>query len=309
MKVVFATDLHGSELCFRKFCAAAAFYRCEALIMGGDVTGKLLVPITSRDGHLSYRLGGVIRTVKSADAEAERTRLANMGYYPVIVDEDSAAELMDADAYEERLTAEAWERCRRWAAYADERLGPAGIPILIGPGNDDPFEIDSAFDGSTVFVNGENEAVELFGTAVATVGWSNPTPWQTPRECSEDQLEVRLRRAVARLRDPESAVFNFHVPPYDTQLDICPKLDDELRVVTVMGNPIPTHAGSTAVRKIIEEFQPRASLHGHIHESRANQTLGRTIALNPGSEYSEGVLQGVIVFIEPGKVRHTFTSG
>src|ERR1700747_1175258 len=142
MKVFFATDLHGSELCFRKVCAAAAFYRCEALIMGGDVTATLLVPIASRDGHLSYRLGGVTRTVRSADAEAERTRLANMGYYPVIVDEGTAGGLMDPGAYEERLTAEAWERCRRWAAYADDRLGPAGIPILIGPRNDDPLEID-----------------------------------------------------------------------------------------------------------------------------------------------------------------------
>jgi Icc-related predicted phosphoesterase len=216
---------------------------------------------------------------------------------------------MDPDAYEARLTVEARERCRRWVDYADDRLGPAGVPILIAPGNDDPPEIDSAFDGSKVFVNGGDDVVDLDGTAFATVGWSNPTPWHTPRECGEDELEARLRRAIGRLPDPAKAIFNFHAPPYDTRLDICNKLDDDLRVVTVMGNPIPMHAGSTAVRKVIEEFQPRASLHGHIHESRANQTLGRTLALNPGSEYSEGVLQGAIVSIENDAVHHTFTSG
>ena len=309
MRLFFATDLHGSEVCFRKFCAAPSFYSCQALIMGGDIAGKLLVPIVVDRDHLAYRLGGLKRMVSRKDTDAECTRLANMGYYPVLVDEATAVELMDPDAYEERLTTEARERCRRWVEYAEERLGPAGITIVIAPGNDDPPEIDGAFEGSTVFVNGEDSVVELNGTAFASVGWSNPTPWHTPRECTEEELEIRLRRVIARLDNPSRAIFNFHVPPYDTQLDICPELDDELRVVTVMGNPVPTHAGSTAVRRVIEEFQPRASLHGHIHESRANQLLGRTLSLNPGSEYSEGVLQGAIVTIEPDEVRHTFTSG
>ncbi len=309
MRMYFATDLHGSEVCFRKFCEAAEFYNCEALVMGGDVTGKMLVPITVQGDTATFDLGGERRTVAVSALPAEEKRIANMGYYPVRGDADAVSDLADAGVYEQRLLDEALKRIHRWVTYADGRLGDTGIKIYFAPGNDDDPAVDEAFAGSSTFVNCEQAVVDLGGIEMASSGWSNRTPWSTPRECDEDDLEARLRTVVTRLKDPMRAIFNFHVPPHGTSLDVCPEIDEEFRVVTVMGNPAQIHAGSTAVRTVIEEFQPLASLHGHIHESRSAVQLGRTWAVNPGSEYGEGVLLGAIILVKKQKVKYTFTAG
>jgi hypothetical protein len=309
MRIFFATDLHGSDLCFRKFCAAGAFYGCDVLLLGGDVTGKLLVPIVLANGAATYELGGERREVARSQLAEEIRRIANMGYYPIKADRELADELQDRDAYERRLLVEAAARVRRWVAYADEKLAESGMPIFFAPGNDDDFSIDDAFEASRVFVNAEQKVIELDGFEMITTGWSNPTPWKTPRECDEGELESRLRALAEQLRSPERAIFNFHVPPHGTPLDVCPEIDEDFRVVTVMGNPVQTHAGSAAVRTVIEEYQPLITLHGHIHESRNATKLGRTIAVNPGSEYGEGVLMGVIVALKGDKAKYTFTAG
>jgi Icc-related predicted phosphoesterase len=309
MRLFFATDLHGSEVCFRKFCEAADFYRCDVLIMGGDVTGKLLVPIVRDGDQVRYDIGGATREVAVERLDAEKKRIANMGYYPVDVDAEEATRLDDRDAYDERLLEEALERARAWARYADDRLGGSDVSIYFAPGNDDDFAVDAAFSESSVFVNCEQKVVELGDVEMASTGWANRTPWKTPRECDEDELGERLETLVSELRDPEQAIFNFHVPPHGTPLDVCPEIDEEFRVVKVMGNPVQAHAGSTAVRSVIERHQPVASLHGHIHESRNATKLGRTLAINPGSEYGEGVLLGAIVTLKRGKANYTFTAG
>jgi Icc-related predicted phosphoesterase len=309
MRLYFATDLHGSNVCFRKLCEAASFYNCETLVMGGDVTGKLLIPIITNGSTATFELGGETRSVSLSALATEQKRIANMGYYSVVGNGDALNELSDGDVYEQRLLAKALERIREWVAYADQRLGPSGIKIYFAPGNDDPPPVDDAFAGSKVFVNCEQNVVDLGGIEMASTAWSNPTPWKTPRECDEAELETRLRSAVAGVRDPANAIFNFHVPPYGTPLDLCPEIDEDFKVVTVMGNPVQMHAGSTAVRTVIEEFQPLVSLHGHIHESRNAVQLGRTWAVNPGSEYGEGVLCGAIITIKKQKVKYTFTAG
>ena len=309
MRLYFATDLHGSEVCFRKFCEAADFYNCDTLVMGGDVTGKLLVPITVEGPTASFDLGGERRTVAVSALPAEEKRIANMGYYPVAGDADAMTELAEGPGYEQRLLDEALGRIRAWVAYAEERLAPKGTKIYFAPGNDDDPAVDEAFVGSSVFVNCEGDVVDLEGIEMASSGWSNRTPWSTPRECDEDVLEQRLRSIVTGVNEPTRAIFNFHVPPHGTPLDLCPEIDEEFRVVTVMGNPVQIHAGSTAVRSVIEEFQPMVSLHGHIHESRAAVQLNRTWAVNPGSEYGEGVLLGAIILVKKQKVKYTFTAG
>jgi len=62
--------------------------------------------------------------------------------------------------------------------------------------------------------------------------------------------------------------------------------------------------GSTAVRQLIEEFQPLLALHGHIHESRGINRIGRTVVINPGSDYSSGRLEGCIVDLTADDVKH-----
>jgi uncharacterized protein len=309
MKIFFATDLHASEVCFRKFCAAADFYGCDALIMGGDVTGKLLIPIVVDDGRARYRLGGIDHRLNSKDVPFEVARIANMGYYAVVGGPEITQELADPIRYEARLQQEAVMRLRSWVEYAESKLGPKGITILAAPGNDDDPSIDPVLQDSTVFVNGEGAVTELLGMEVASSGWSNQTPWHTPREATEEALAERLRSIATNVLEPERAIFNFHVPPYGTPLDVCPQLDSDLGVVTVMGTPVMMHAGSSAVLEVIQEYGPLLSLHGHIHESRGATQVGRTLAVNPGSEYSEGVLLGSVIVIETGNVQYSFTAG
>jgi Icc-related predicted phosphoesterase len=308
-RVFFATDLHGSDLCFKKFCAAPDFYGATHLILGGDLTGKLLVPVVRNGRQATFHLGGVTEEVSLDDLDGQLKRLGNMGYYPVVGDAEMAEELADGERYEERLTQEALVRAERWVQYAEEKLA-GRVQILVAGGNDDDPAVDEVFrDRGGVFVNGEGRVAEIGGLQVASCGWANPTPWNTPRECGEDELRERLATVVSGLDDPSGALFNFHVPPHETALDVCPELDDELRVVTVMGSPVQQHAGSTAVRGVIEELQPLVSLHGHIHESRGVEQIGRTTAVNAGSEYSEGVLLGAVVDLDGERASVVLTAG
>lgn len=309
MRIFFATDLHGSDVCFRKFCAVVDFYGCDVLILGGDLTGKMLVPVHRRNGEVEYDLGGTTVRLPKGQLDAVRKRIADMGYYAVVGDDEELKALDDPRVYEERLLQESLDRARQWVEYAEERLGGRGISILLAPGNDDHPGLDAVFAGSSSFAMAEQKVVIIDSLEIITTGWSNPTPWHTPRECPEEELEARLRQLIGQLSDPRRAIYNIHVPPHNTSLDICPKLDADLRVVTVMGNPVLIHAGSTAVRKVIEETQPLVSLHGHIHESRNVVKLGRTLAINPGSEYGEGVLMGSIVTINGDKATQSFTAG
>jgi hypothetical protein len=68
--------------------------------------------------------------------------------------------------------------------------------------------------------------------------------------------------------------------------------------------------GSKAVRAAIEKYQPLVGLHGHIHESRSAQKIGRTTCINPGSEYGEGILRGCLVTFAEGVIEgFQMTSG
>ena len=157
---------------------------------------------------------------------------------------------------------------------------------------------------------GEGNVIDLPDKyQLVSSGWTNLTPWDTPREEEEDALRTRIEAIVAQATaPPERLVFGLHAPPYDTALDVAPKIDWE--TLTVQGQD-QAHVGSTAVRAVIEEVQPLLSLHGHIHESRAAVRIGRTLAINPGSSYVEGVLSGVLVELEgKDKVkRYRLTSG
>ena len=61
--------------------------------------------------------------------------------------------------------------------------------------------------------------------------------------------------------------------------------------------------GSVAVRDSINKHQPLLSVHGHIHESRGIRKMGRTLALNPGSVYGDGVLQGAVIELDAKKAK------
>jgi Icc-related predicted phosphoesterase len=313
-RLFFATDIHGSEPCFRKFVNAGNFYRCELLILGGDMTGKQLVPITKgADDTYSCRLRDHRFEGIGWEGLAEIKRLIRIGGdYPVIGTRDELAELADPGCLERRFRKVVYDSVADWVTFADEYLGGTGQRVFVAPGNDDFLEIDGALEGSSVVEFVEERCVSLDEDhPMITTGYSNPTPWHTERELPEDALAAKLERMVTQVDDPSNLVAVIHPPPYDSHLDYAPELDSEMRVrMTGMGGIRMAPVGSTAVRSFIERHQPLLGLHGHVHEGGGRVAIGRTQCFNPGSEYSNGTLVGAIVTIARGDVvSHQFVNG
>jgi Icc-related predicted phosphoesterase len=104
---------------------------------------------------------------------------------------------------------------------------------------------------------------------------------------------------VKDVPDKHRAIFNFHAPPYGSNLDSAPQLNPDMTYVA--GGRALVPVGSHAVRDAIAEHGPVLSLHGHIHEGRGAVKIGRTLAVNPGSTYEDGVLQAAIVDLDSKK--------
>lgn len=304
-RLFYAGDVHGSRVCWKKFVNAAAHYPADALVMGGDLTGKALVPIVREgDGSYSARVIGELRTARTAEElDGMQTAISTNGMYPLIVEPDEAAALAaDSARVDEAFERVLLDELRLWVELADERLAGTGTHAYVIPGNDDPWEIDPVLAaGSSVVAC--DETVESIGPhEMVSLGYSNRTPWHTPRELDEEEIYARLKRLVDQLERPSQAILNIHVPPYESSLDTAYEVDEELRYVTKGGRPHEIPTGSTAVRQIIEETQPLLSLHGHIHESKGVTTIGRTVAINPGSDYGSGHLDGCLVHLAPERV-------
>jgi uncharacterized protein len=306
LAVFFATDLHGSNVCFKKFVNAGKFYGASVLILGGDVTGKMMVPIARQEDD-SYRTsfaGKDLRLEADEEAAALEQKVSDMGFYPKVMSEEEFQELRDDPEGQEALFHELIrERLEEWIEYARPRLAEQGVKCFAAPGNDDAFFIDELLADSGAIELLEGRVVNVDGIEMLTTGWSNETPWKTERETSETELRAMIVQMIDQLERPENAIFNIHVPPHATALDQCPKLDENLRPVSSGGNPVMTSAGSTAVRELIETHQPLLGLHGHIHEGRGIARIDRTVCVNPGSNYSEGVLNGSLIRLKEGEVR------
>jgi uncharacterized protein len=304
--IFFATDLHGSNVCWKKFVNSGKFYRAQVLILGGDVTGKMVVPIAEQsDGsYLSSFAGKKVRLTGEHEVQEFERRTGDMGFYPHVMTEIEFQELTANPDRQEALFRTLIERrLHEWAEFARPRLADQGVKCFAAPGNDDAFWVDELLGASGVVELLEGRVIQLDGLEMLTTGWSNETPWETERECSELELKQRILSMIEQLDAPERAVFNVHVPPYETVLDQCPELDKDLRPVHRGGNPVMASAGSKAVRELIEEYQPTLGLHGHIHEGRGIARLGKTVCVNPGSNYSEGVLNGSRIQLKNAQVK------
>jgi Icc-related predicted phosphoesterase len=298
LAIFFATDLHGSNVCFKKFVNAGKFYGASVLILGGDVTGKMMVPIAHQedDSYLTSFAGKDLRLKAGEEAAALEQQVSDMGFYPKVMSEEEFQALRDDPEGQEVLFHELIrERLEEWIEYARPRLAEQGVKCYAAPGNDDAFFIDELLADSGAIELLEGRVVYVDGVEMLTTGWSNETPWKTERETSETELRAMIKQMIDQLERPENAIFNIHVPPHGTALDQCPKLDEDLRPVSSGGNPVMTSAGSTAVRELIETYQPLLGLHGHIHEGRGIARIDRTVCVNPGSNYSEGVLNGSLI--------------
>lgn len=297
-KVFFATDLHGSETCWRKFLNSAKFYGADVLICGGDMTGKAIVPIVRENGHYTVALGGEQQAVATEQVAEVEANIRRKGYYPLQMSverlhELDADESKRADCFREVMLA----GVERWMNMAAEKLRGTGIRCFVCPGNDDEMEVDDVVRRAELVELGEGRAVEIDGFTMISTGWSNHTPWNTHREESEEKLAERIESMASQVKDPSRAIFNLHCPPYKSGLDEAPAIDADLKLLH--GGRALRPVGSTAVREAIERHQPLISLHGHIHESKGAVKLGKTLSINPGSAYEEGMLMGAIVQLDP----------
>ncbi len=303
MKIFYATDLHGSEVCWRKFLNAGPFYGVDVLICGGDMTGKAMIPIVRRDGRYEVTLQEIPYVLETeAELEEMKRRIANRGYYPVVVTPEEMAQLAADDRLvQRRFEEEILRTVERWMAMAEEKLAGKDLRCFVCPGNDDIFKVDEVIARSSVVEQGEARVIDLDGLTMVSMGWTNPTPWKTYREAPEEKLRERIERMVEKVPDLRRAIFNFHAPPYGSNLDEAPALDEDMKYLH--GGRAMRPVGSKAVREAIAQHQPLLSLHGHIHESKGTVRLGKTLAVNPGSTYEDGVLQGAILEVDPKKAK------
>lgn len=318
-RLFFATDLHGSERTYRKFINAGKFYEVDALVMGGDIQGKLLIPIIKEgNGHYRATVQGRVEHMTTQDElTALIGKLDILGFYYKVMEEDEFQALAaDSKAVDALFHEEARKRLSRWVDLAEERLGGTGIKCFVTGGNDDEWDVLTVMkrEGAKSLIACENEMVMVDDDhSMISVGISTPTPWKTPRETSEEELGRMIEEMAAKVPDMKKAIFNFHDPPKESTLDTCPMLDwtkDPPEQIVQGGQPVMYGAGSQSVRLAIEKYKPMLGLHGHIHESQSVAKIGRTTCVNPGSEYGEGILRGCLVVFVEGEIQGSqMTSG
>ena len=315
-KIFFATDLHGSGRCYDKLLSAAKFYKADVLVLGGDLTGKMLVPIVNiGDGTFKadYIGGKTLRgpeEVRSLEKE-----ISDSGYYPYQCSQAEMDELQSSKEKVDKLFITLMkDTLTKWVDRAEPFLSELGVTCYLTGGNDDYQEIVDAVRDTPHVKNADHKVLTIDERhEMVNLGWSNPTPWKCPRDHSEEELEAMTEKLVSSVSDKENCVFNIHVPPINCGLDEAPKLDDSVyppKPVFDKGQAVMFGAGSSSIRRMVEKYQPLVDLCGHIHESRGTTRIGRTLVINPGSEYPEGVLRGAIVNVGDKKVLSSqLTSG
>ena len=307
----FSADVHGSEIVWRKWLNTTIQHKADILLFCGDLTGKQVTPLIKKGDSLwtAHVVGRNWELHNEEEKKDMERRIREMGYYPVEMTPEEVRELQNdpkkvEKVFEEVMTA----RIKEWLQMVIDKL-PRDLEVVVMPGNDDEQYIDPVikeyereYDNIIYPLDKVVEFHGLPGYQMISMAYVNPTPWNTPREDSEKGLWKRLEEKKKKINVSwDHVILNTHAPPYNTRLDLAPKLDKTLRPVTAMGQPVMIHVGSHSVRKFIEKYHPLIGLHGHIHESYASDKIKNTVVVNPGSEYMSGVLRGFIIDITPEK--------
>lgn len=316
MNLFFATDVHGSETCFRKFLNTPRVYPVKTLILGGDMTGKMVVPIIERNGSYYANIHGAPYEAHTPqELEKLKKTVRDASGYPFLTTPDDNAKIEgQQDRIEALFEKLAFDVLEQWLQLAEERLKGSGVKIYLTGGNDDPLQISKVirkYESDTILMAEEKTLTLNSEHEMISLGYSNPTPWHLPRDITEDELLQKIEAMACQVHEMKKAIFNLHVPPYDTPpIDYAPQLDETLKPKLEGTGFKMVPVGSVAVRKSLEKFQPLIGLHGHIHESRGAAFVNNTVCINPGSEYGEGVLRGVILQLSGSKKpSYVFTSG
>ena len=306
-RILYGSDFHGSEAVFRKFLSSGLQYKVNALMVGGDITGKAMVPVIHQGaGRYQATLFGDEKKSSTPDElEKLKKAISNVGFYPIVLEKDEAQELENDPAkMGTRFELEMCNRVREWMKLAEEKLPPHHITLYFMPGNDDLHSIDNVIDEFKSIRNPDMKHFEMEdGYEVVGLSNANLTPWLCARDVDEQELTRKLNELAAMIQKPERTIAILHVPPFGSALDTCPDLDKNLKIITEGGQVVMKSAGSPAVKAFIEKVQPMLSLHGHIHESPGHVHNGRTLMINAGSEYAEGIMKAAIINLENGKVK------
>ncbi len=302
-RIFYASDVHGSDVVFRKFLNAGNYYKADALIFGGDITGKALIFIEKdREGNYQADFLGEHETAKGEEQfNTLIRRMIDRGYYYRIMEASDIERAMQDKAEMQRMMFEEMvKRIEIWLDLAKKLYAGTNKRVYLLVGNDDPKEIQDTIgkyaNENIVDVNDKRFTLDA-GNECFGLPFSNMTPWKLPGDITEEELERKIDGFATTLKDTKTSIFLIHVPPYNTAIDEAPLLQDLKVQVNVTGIQT-THVGSTAVRTAIAKYQPMLSLHGHIHESRGIARIGKTLCINPGSEYEQGVLRGAVINID-----------
>lgn len=314
IRILYGSDFHGSDVVFRKFLNAAVQYQANALVIGGDVTGKAMVPIVNKgDSVYEGYLFGRAETVRTKEEiEKLKKTISNVGFYPIVLEQDEANALeKDPELMSKRFEKEMCQRVREWLTLADQFLTPKKMTLYFMPGNDDSFSIDKVIKEFPNIKNPDMTSFPLDNDhEILGCSYANMTPWACVRDLEEPDLQNKMDELGKMVKNPETAIVVLHVPPISSNLDTCPALDKNLKIITSGGQVLMKSAGAQASRNFIEKVQPLLGLHGHIHESPGYTYIGRTLCINAGSEYVESILKAAIINIEGPKVKgHILISG
>lgn len=292
-------DVHGAVGVWQKWLRVPQAFKADAIMLCGDLTGKGIVPLVQeKQGYVStfYGRRQVLRNEK--ELKLYEAQIAMTGLYPIrCTPEEIEKYKADPRLIDDIMRRKIVERMKEWMELLVAKIDLKKTQVVVMPGNDDDYAVDEVIKsyGPAGVQWALGHPLEVAGFQVASLAHVNPTPWDTPREGSEEELAKLIDEAVSPLDNPSRSIFNFHAPPYGTELDMAPKLKADLTPVMGPGGVETVHVGSTAVRDAIKKYRPLIGLHGHIHESSANDMVDGIPVLNPGSEYGEDVLRGAIV--------------
>lgn len=304
MKLYFATDVHGSEICWKKFINAGKFYQADVLILGGDMTGKAIIPIIAQ-GKNKYKVT-LLDQESILDGQENVNEMVktiqNRGYYPYVTTPEEVKEISTTPGQSDKVfLVQVINTVQRWMDYADEKLAGTGMRCYVCPGNDDMFEIDDLIKASKHIELVEGKLIHLDEDhEMINSGWTNPTPWDTHREEDDETLLERIEIIASQLQNPRTAIFNLHAPPFGSGLDEAPELTEDLHLANAGQSLVPV--GSEAVLKLIKKYKPLLGLFGHIHEGKGIRKYHKTLCINPGSMYEQGILQGALINLKPKKI-------
>ena len=314
MRLFFATDIHGSETCWRKFLNPAPHYDADVVDprrrhdrQGARADHRRRRRALARDAAREPRGARGRGRGPGVRAGGHPPRLL-----PVPHDARRGPRARRRRAALARAVRGAHAQDRRALDGARRREAPRqGHPCFVCPGNDDQLEVDDVIRQAKYVRLAEGEVVDVDGGfQLASTGWANRTPWDTYREEDEPDLARRIaavdRPAHRRARadDLQPAL-----PPVRHRPRRRPGADR--RDGPAQRGPFDDPRGLDGGAEAIESLQPALSLHGHIHEARGSTRLGRTLCINPGSSYEQGQLLGAVVDVDGKKKvkRFVLTSG